>query len=104
MQSNSLLSHIESLNAKAQAWIDEAPGRRGCLRTTDIAYWNSIGVHTVEDFERQELECTIWDVYKEVHGVWRDRDRRARGLGLKDMSMLELKEMLTGLYEYGYAH
>jgi hypothetical protein len=98
MQSNSLLSHIESLNAKTQAWIDEAPGRGGCLRTTDIAYWNSIGVHTVEDFERQELENTIWDVYKEVHGV------RPRGLGLKDMSMLELKEMLTGLYEYGYAH
>jgi hypothetical protein len=99
MQSNSLLSHIESLNAKAQAWIDEDPNNRFmCQYISDIAYWNSIGIHTVEDFERQELENTIWDVYKEVHGV------RPRGLGLKDMSMLELKEMLTGLYEYGYAH
>jgi hypothetical protein len=99
MQSNSLLSHIESLNAKAQAWIDEDPKNRFmCQYISDIGYWNSIGIHTVEDFERQELENTIWDVYKEVHGV------RPRGLGLKDMSMLELKEMLTGLYEYGYAH
>jgi hypothetical protein len=94
-----LANHIAALNAKAQAWIDEDPTNRFmCQYISDIAYWNSIGIHTVEDFERQELENTIWDVYKEVHGV------RPRGLGLKDMSIAELKEMLNGLYEYGYAH
>jgi hypothetical protein len=94
-----LADHIAALNAKAQAWIDEDPTNRFmCQYISDIDYWNSIGIHTVEDFERYELENTIWDVYKEVHGV------RPRGLGLKDMSIDELKELLNGLYEYGYAH
>jgi hypothetical protein len=94
-----LANHIAALNAKAQAWIDEDPNNRWmCQYISDIGYWNSIGVHTVEDFERYELENTIWGVYKEVHGV------RPRSINFKDMSIAELKEMLTDLYEYAYAH
>jgi hypothetical protein len=90
--SNTTLSnHIAALNAKTQAWIDEAPGRGAGLYTTDIGYWNSCGVYTPEDFDRYELENTIWDVYKEVHGV------RPRGLGLKDMSIAELQMFLNNL-------
>jgi len=94
-----LADHIAALNAKTQAWIDEDPTNRGgFLHITDITYWNRGGIHTVEDFERHELVNTIWDVYKEVHGV------RPRGLGLYGMSIAELKEMLNGLYENAYAH
>jgi hypothetical protein len=86
-----LADHIAALNSKTQAWIDEAPGRGACLYISDIAHWNSIGIHTVEDFERYELENDIWDTYKEVFGV------RPRGLGLKDMSIDELRLFLSNL-------
>lgn len=86
-----LADHIAALNAKTRAWIDEVPGRGACLYISDIAYWNGIGIHTVEDFERYELETAIWDTYKEVHGV------RPRGINFKEMSITELKEMLAAL-------
>ena len=55
-----LADHIAALNAKTQAWIDEAPGRRiAYLYTTDMSHWNDIDIHTVEDFERWELENDI---------------------------------------------
>jgi len=87
-----LADHIAALNAKTQAWIDEVPGRRiAYLYTTDMSHWNSCEIHTVEDFERYELETAIWDTYKEVHGV------RPRGINFKEMSITELKEMLAAL-------
>lgn len=86
-----LVNHIAALNAKTQAWIDEAPGRGAGLYTTDIGYWNSCGVYTPEDFDRYELECLVWDLFKTVHGV------RIHADDLKAMSHTELQEMLNNL-------
>ena len=92
VNNTTLSNHIAALNAKAQAWIDEDPTHRFmCKYVSDIAYWNSIGIHTVEDFERYVLESNIWDIYKEVYGL------RPRGLGLKDMSIAELQVFLNNL-------
>lgn len=88
---DNLINHIAALNAKTQAWIDEAPGRGAGLYTTDIGYWNSCGVYTPEDFDRYELECLVWDLFKTVHGV------RMHAGDLKAMSHTELQEMLNNL-------
>ena len=63
-----LLQYIESLNAKAQAWMDANPGDWCSMYTDDMSYWYDIGVYTVEDFKRNQLINGISDASKDLYG------------------------------------
>lgn len=94
MTNTILSSHIASLNAATLAWVAEDPTNRGaCTYTEDLSYWNEIGVFTVEDFQRNELESTVWDLYKSVHGV------RPRFMDLKSMTVADLEETIASLHD-----
>lgn len=91
-ESNMTLSeHLASRNAKTRAWIAEDPDNRWAgLYMEDLAHWAEIGVQTVAQFERYEMESTIWDLYKDVTGI------RPRHMDFKSMSDEDLKR------EYDY--
>lgn len=63
-----LLQHIESLNAQAQAWMDANPGDWCSKYTDDMSYWYDMGVFTVEDFKRNQLINGISDASKDLYG------------------------------------
>ena len=99
MTNTTLSSHIASLNAATLAWVAEDPTNRGaCTYTEDMSYWNEMGVCTVEDFQRNELESTIWDLYKSVHGI------RPRWVNFKEMSVADLEKTITSLHETAAWH
>ena len=63
-----LLQHIESLNAQAQAWMDSNPGDWCSMYTDDMSHWYDMGIYTVEDFKRNELINGISDASKDLYG------------------------------------
>jgi hypothetical protein len=81
-----LVAHIKSLNAKTQAWVDEDPANRWAgMLVEDEAHWAEQGVHTVEDFERRELEIAIYEGHKDAFGV------KGRHYDFESMTMDELR-------------
>ncbi len=82
-----LMNHIKEINAKSAAWMAEAPGRAAGMLVEDPAWWSDRGVFTVEDFERDELLCSISDVHKEAYGF------RPRGYDFESMSYEELSSL-----------
>jgi len=90
--SQSLIQHIEALNANTKAWVAEDPANRGAsLYPTDAAYWQSQGIETVEQFTRQGLIDDIWDGYKDAYGI------RPRHIDFTSKSTAELQEIAAGL-------
>lgn len=84
---NELVKHIEGINAKTQAWIDEDPGNRWAgMITTDLDHWADYGVYTVADYERYELETYIYEGHKDAFGV------KGRHYDFKSMSLEELQK------------
>jgi hypothetical protein len=99
MTNTTLSSHIARLNAATLSWVAEDPTNRfACTYTEDMSYWNDIGVFTVEDFQRNELESEIWDLYKSVHGI------RPRWVNFKEMSVADLEETIASLHETAKWH
>jgi len=88
-----LAEHLAALNAEKLAWIAEDPDNRWTgLYMEDLAHWAEIGVLTVRDFKRYELESTIWELYKDVTGC------RPRHMNFSDMSYEELERECDLLY------
>jgi hypothetical protein len=78
---------LAAKNAATLAWIAEDPDNRWAgLLVEDLSFWAEMGVHTVEDYERHNLETLIWDMYKDVTGS------RPRHMDLKSMSLEELRK------------
>jgi len=84
-----LAEHLAALNAEKQAWIDAGPDRWAGFYTEDLSHWAEMGIHTVADFERYELETLVWDMYKDATGI------RPRHLNLKSMSLEELQDLVN---------
>ncbi len=80
-----LVKHLEAQNAETQKWMDENPGSWGGMIVTDPAHWAGYGVHTVEDFERYELETYIYEGHKDAFGT------KGRHYDFKNMTLAELK-------------
>lgn len=81
-----LIEKIQNLNAETLAWVAEDPENRfGATLVEDVEHWNGMGIFTVLDFERYELENLIWDVYKDAYGY------RPRHLDFNSMSLAELQ-------------
>lgn len=81
---STLIQHLEARNAKTEAWIAEDPSSRWAgLYTTDVDHWASMGINTVEDFERYELETYVYEATKDLYHY--------RPTGLSEMSLDELR-------------
>jgi len=86
-----LAEHLAALNAEKQAWMDAGPDRWTGFWVEDLAHWAEIGVYTVEDFKRYDLETMIWEMYKDVTGI------RPRHLDMKAMTMEQLEAFADSL-------
>jgi len=81
-----LLEKLQELNAEKRAWVAEDPDNRWTgMYTEDLEHWAEMGVVTVEDFERYELETFIWDAFKDAYGC------RPRHMDFKSMTLEELE-------------
>jgi hypothetical protein len=85
-----LLQHIESLNARADAMMAQEPGLWMSKYTDDMSHWADMGIFTVEDFKRYELINGISDASKDLNGC------RLR-LNWDVMSIDELQETYDSL-------
>ena len=86
-----LIQHIKDINAKSQKWMDENPGSWAGMVTEDIQYWNDQGIFTVEDYERDSLITSVYEMHKDAYGV------KGRHYNFDKMSNKELEEELDRL-------
>ena len=92
-----LLQHIKDINAKSQKWMDENPGSWAGMVTEDIKYWNDQGIFTVEDYERDSLITSVYEMHKDAYGV------KGRHYNFDKMSNKELEEELEHLCKVAQA-
>ena len=60
---NTLVSHIEKMNAKTQLWIDEDPKNRfGGMLVTDPAHWAEYKIYTPAQLDRYLDETTLYEM------------------------------------------
>ena len=88
-----LLEHIKNINAKSKKWMEENPGSWAGMVTEDIKYWNDQGIFTVEDYERDSLITSVYEMHKDAYGV------KGRHYNFDAMSNKELEEELKHLCE-----
>ena len=86
-----LLEHIKNINAKSKAWMAANPGSWAGMVVEDIKFWNDQGIFTVEDYERSNLETSVYEMHKEAYGV------KGRHYNFKEMSNAELEKELDHL-------
>ena len=84
---NALIKHIEKINAKTQAWIDEDPGNRWAgMITTDPKHWEDYGISTPAEYDRYMLEQAVYETHKSAYGV------KGRHYDFDNMTDKELKD------------
>jgi hypothetical protein len=89
-----LQKHLAQLNANKVAWVAEDPDNRFTgLYEEDPAYWAGIGVVTLDDFKRHELKISIWEMYKDVHGV------RPRWINFDTMTTEDMENTIDNLHK-----
>ena len=86
-----LLEHIKNINAKSKKWMEENPGSWAGMVTEDIKYWNDQGIFTVEDYERDSLITSVYEMHKDAYGV------KGRHYNFKEMSNEDLEKELDSL-------
>lgn len=88
-----LLQHIQNINANSKAWMEANPGSWAGMVTEDIQYWNDQGIFTVEDWERDSLITSVYEMHKDAYGV------KGRHYNFDAMSNEELEKELKHLSE-----
>ena len=89
-----LAEHLAALNAKTLAWIAEDPDNRWAgLLTEDLTHWAEIGITTVAQYKRYDLETLFWEMYKDATGF------RPRHIDFKSMSDEDLQREVDYLGE-----
>ena len=86
-----LLEHIKNINAESKKWMKEKPGRWAGMVTEDIKYWNDQGIFTVEDYERDSLITSVYEMHKDAYGV------KGRHYNFDKMSNEDLEKELKHL-------
>ena len=82
-----LAEYLAERNAATRAWVAEDPDNRWAgTYTEDLAHWAEIGVLTILDLWRYEMETQYSDLHKEVYGC------RPRGVNFSSMSYEELAD------------
>lgn len=81
-----LAEYIADRNAATLAWIAEDPDNRWAgLIVDDLAFWAEMGIHTVAQYKRHDLEALVWDMYKDAMGF------RPRHIDFSSMTDEELE-------------
>ena len=62
-----LLEHIKNINASLKNGWKKIMVHGGMV-TEDIKYWNE-GIFTVEDYERDSLITSVYEMHKDAYGV-----------------------------------
>ena len=88
-----LLEHIKNINAKSKKWMQENPGSWAGMVPEDIKFWNDQGIFTVEDYERDSLITSVYEMHKDAYGV------KGRHYNFKEMSNEDLQKELDHLCE-----
>ena len=83
-----LLNFIGNINAKTKAWIDAGPDRWAGMLTCNLTHWASMGIYTVEQFKRHQLEE---DCYYSVAEAF--SKSYARSLNITSMTDEELESL-----------
>lgn len=92
MSDITLAQYLRSLNAKTEAWIAEDPTNRWAgLIVEDLSHWAEMGIHTVAQFKRYDLETLVWDMYKDAMGF------RPRHIDFSSMTDEELQSEADSL-------
>ena len=86
-----LLEHIKNINAKSKKWMAENPGSWAGMVPEDIKFWNDQGIFTVEDYERDSLITSVYEMHKDAYGV------KGRHYNFKEMSNEQLEAELDHL-------
>jgi hypothetical protein len=88
----SLAQFLREKNAETEAWVAEDPDNRWAgLLIEDLDHWAEMGITTVEQYRRYDLESLIWDMYKDATGI------RPRHLDFKSMTDAELQDLVNYL-------
>lgn len=90
---NKLLSYIQNYNRKAKEYNERNKGKGNfmCLITDNMQHWASYKIYTLKDYVRYQLETSIWDTFKSIHGF------RPRFLNFEKMGIRELRQELNNL-------
>ena len=86
-----LIEHIKNINTKSKAWMAANPGSWAGMVVEDIKFWNDQGIFTVEDYERSNLETSVYEMHKEAYGV------KGRHYNFSKMSTKDLEKELDHL-------
>ena len=92
-----LLQHIKDINAQSKKWMNENPGSWAGMVPEDIKFWNDQGIFTVEDYERDSLITSVYEMHKDAYGV------KGRHYDFDNMSNKELEEELERLCKVAQA-
>ena len=88
-----LIEHIKNINTKSKAWMAANPGSWAGMVVEDIKFWNDQGIFTVEDYERSNLETSVYEMHKQAYGV------KGRHYNFSKMSTKDLEKELDHLCE-----
>lgn len=80
-----LLNHIKTINTNSRQQMAQNPGWYIGMLSEDPKHWSDMGILTVEDYERYELETYIYDAHKTAFGV------KGRHYKFSEMTLEELK-------------
>ena len=86
-----LIEHIKNINTKSKAWMAANPGSWAGMVVEDIKFWNDQGIFTVEDYERSNLETSVYEMHKQAYGV------KGRHYNFSKMSTKDLEKELDHL-------
>lgn len=91
----SLAEYLAERNAATRAWVAEDPDNRWAgMYTEDLAHWAEIGVLTILDLWRYEMETQYSDLHKDAYGF------RPRGVNFSEWSYDELVAETESLMDY----
>ncbi len=81
-----LVDYLKDINNKSREKMAKNPNWMIGLIVEDPKHWAGYGVHTVEDFQRWELETYIYDAHKDAFGV------KGRHYDFASMTMEDLQK------------
>jgi hypothetical protein len=87
-----LQKHLEDLNSKTQAWVDEEAGRGASMYVTDPLFWADFAqVYSIADMIRYDLLTYAYELHKSKYGFKPNYGE------LKEMTNEELDKMIESL-------
>lgn len=88
---SALTKHLEAINIKAQAWVDEDPKNRfSGMVVTDPNHWAEYGIYTPSQYDRYVDENTLYELASTAYSK-----SYARSIDTASMSNDELQKAIN---------